>query len=140
MQARILASIIAVLCVLGVLLAAVIVPVVPRSQPFDLSQILPTGTKVSNGQEGCGSNQTVSETFPADGVVSYWIAQNQTNASVNLWTYSDWSSSFVNIGYGGGLNGTFSSDTYTFIFQACGSAPTVSIGFWGVTNYVVPLL
>jgi len=140
MKTRLWVVIITGICVSGFLIAAFTVPVLPRSQPFNLSQTLPTGTTHSNGQTGCGSNVTVQETFPADGMVSYRITQNQTNASVNLWTYSDWGSSFVNIGYGSGTNGSFSSDAYTFVFQACGSTPTVSIGFWGVTNYWVPFL
>jgi hypothetical protein len=140
MKTRLLALIVGLICVSGFLLAAFIVPVLPRSQPFNLSRTLLTGTNYSNGQSGCGSNETVREAFPPDGIVSYRIAQNQTNDSVNLWTYSDWSYSFMNIGYGGGLNGTFSSDDYTFVFQACGSTPTVSFGFWGSTDYSVPLL
>jgi hypothetical protein len=140
MRRRLILLIVVVGCAGAFLLAALFLPALPRSQPFDLSRTLSTGTTTSDGQANCGPNETIRVSFPSDGIVSFWMAQNLTNASVNLWTYSDWSYAFVTLGPGGSLNGTFSSDDYTFVFQACGSTPTVSLGFWGITNYLVPLL
>lgn len=121
------------------------VPVLPHSQPFNLSRDLPTGTSSFNGQLGCGSNQTVPVVFPANGVVSFRITQNETGATVDIWMTSDTGGvySFLNTGGGGGGEyGRFSSGDgrFTFVFQACGPTPTVVLGFWGETNYSAPLL
>jgi len=152
MKTRVLVFIVVVICVAGFLVVALTVPVLPRSQPFNLSRTLPTGTNFFNGQTGCGPNETVREAFPANGVIAYWITQNATDASVNIWGSSlsvssfpfmgsfGWSSFFLSTGSPGGSSGSMSSGEYTFVFQACGSTPTVSLGFWGVTNYSAPLL
>jgi len=152
MKTRLLVFIVVAICVAGFLVGAFLVPVLPRSQPFNLSRTLPTGTTYFNGQIGCGPNETVRVSFPANGAISYWITQNATDASVNIWGNSisvsvsplgenmGSSSFFLNTGSPGSSHGSMSSGEYTFVFQACGSAPTVSLGFWGVTNYSAPLL
>ncbi|MFZ0829693.1 MAG: hypothetical protein WCB18_03130 [Thermoplasmata archaeon] len=142
MKTRELILIVAAICVAGFVVAAFTVPVLPKSQPFNLSRTLPTGTTSFNGQLGCGPNVTVREVFPSNGIVRYWITQNETGASVNIWTDSVGIQGFMNTGYGGVSAGSFTSGNgvYTFVFQACGSTPTVSLGFWGGTNYSTPLL
>ncbi len=140
MTTRIVVLLVAVACVAIFLAIASTVPVFQRSQPFDLSRTLPTGTASFNGQSGCGPNETVRESFPSNGIVSYWITQNGSDGSVNIQgTYAS-GSFFMSTGFGGISQGSFPGGAYTFVFQACGPTPTVSLGFWGVTNYSAPLL
>lgn len=143
MRTRLLILIVAVVCAAGILAATFTAPVLPKSQPFNLSRSLPTGTTYFNGMPNCGPNETIGEDFPSNGIVSYRIVQNETDASVNIGRVSvsgaSFSSSFLSTGYGA-AQGTFSSGEYSFVFKACGPMATVSLGFWGVTNYSAPLL
>ncbi len=143
MQRRVVV-IIAVVAVAAAVALVLTVPSFPRSQPFNLSRSLPTGTAYSNGQFGCGPTVTVRGNFPANGQVSYWITQHESGASVNINITSDSGGgyTFLNTGSGGHEHGNFPSGDgrFTFVFQACGPTPTVPLGFWGVTNYSAPFL
>jgi hypothetical protein len=140
MASRLLVVILAVACVAGFLAIATTYPAFARSQPFDLSRTLPTGTATSNGQLDCGPNVTVQQGFPESGTVWYWITLNGTGVSVNIWGTSSSSYIFFSTGSPGYSQGTLPGGSYTFVFQACGSTPTVALGFWGYTNYTAPLL
>jgi hypothetical protein len=128
--------------VVGVTLATLfLVPAIPKLQAFDLSRTLPTGTTYFNGQEGCGTNVTISDPFPANGIVTYSVVQLQPRADVNIWFFGPGSYSFVSTGMGSG-HGQFStgSGEFTVVLKACGPGPTVSLGFWGNTTYLAPVL
>lgn len=142
MQKRLLVALVAAVAIAVTLVILLLVPVVPRTGTFDLSQTLPTGSSAFNGQIDCGSNVTVAAVFPSDAIVSYRITQNESHASVNIWMLGGGVSLFENSGYGGSISGNFTSGNghFSFVFQACGPTPTVSLGFWGSTHYSVPIL
>jgi hypothetical protein len=143
MRARELVLIISAICAGGFLLAALTAPAVGVSQAFNLSRTLPTGSTYFNGNPNCGPNETVHADFPANGMVSFWTTQNETDASVDIWmdTSSGFSAgnTFLSTGQGH-THGTVSSGDFIIVFKACGPTKTVSFGFWGVANYSVPLL
>ncbi len=142
-RGRLLFAIIAVVVVAGVVIALVVVPVVPRTQMFNLSRNLPTGTTYFNGYFGCGSNVTITHPFPANGVVTYDLTQNESDATVNVWILGPGASySFVSTGGPGSGVGTFTTGNgqITVVLKACGPGPTVGLGFWGSTQYRIPVL
>jgi hypothetical protein len=129
-------------------IAAVTLPALPGSHSFNLSRTLPTGTTYFNGQPNCGPNETARMEFPSNGVINYWITQNESDASVNIWWQpalvlsfgsASFTASFLSTGFGHD-QGNLPSGDYTIVFKACGPTTTVSLGFWGVANYSVPLL
>ena len=100
---------------------------------FNLSQSLPTGTSTVNGQLDCGSNVTVTLTVPAVSTVYYNMSVNTSGGSANVWESIDSSHGFVEVTYGGGVQGAMDGvrGTITFTAQGCGPTPTVAFGLWG---------
>ena len=147
MRAQELVLTILAICAGGFLLIAFTVPAVARSQSFNLSRSLPTGSEYFNGNPNCGPNETVYADFPSNGMITFWTAQNESGASVDIWMDSSslgplgasTESSFLSTGQGHS-HGTASSGDFTIVLKACGPTSTVSLGFWGVANYSVPLL
>ena len=139
MKRRVLAIIVAAACVAVTLVVVFAVPIVPHSEPFNLSQTLSTGSTAFNGYPDCGPNVTTHLDYPSTGTISYRMAQNDSDATVDVWWISDDSYAFESTGMGTD-QGTMTSGDYTITMKGCGPDPTVSLGLWGFVNYTAPLV
>jgi hypothetical protein len=145
MKTRILISLLLV-AVVSLLLFALTLPVYHLSKPFNLSRNLAAEEPISSTNPyGCGPKVTVGITFPPYGLVTIYYAESQSTSNVTVWMSSASDDVSAHVGTPNGGTGvttlnTGADGTYTFVFQACGTSPTVPFSLWGYANYTGPLL
>ena len=108
---------------------------------FDLPGRLATAPMNSTNPYGCGPNMTDFFTFPAHSFLVYYVSDNASGSRVDYWTLGIGPPSPVTIVRYGNLSAGkipvgSTSATIEFLFQGCGTTPTVPLGFWG--NYTLP--
>lgn len=134
-----LATLVALLVVFVTILGLFLLPThssTTRRLTFSLPTELPTASINASNPAGCGANRSDFLSFPARSNLYYYVTVNESEARVNYWVLRVNATPVTStVSYGNESRGNLvvgdAGATIQFMFQGCGSTPTVPLGFWG---------